>query len=267
MACSSDRLRRRKIEPACFDKKPNVRQLDNRSKNCCACPFVSPSKNCCACPFVSPSFRLSFRSFRFDRYGKGEPDSKPIDFEGSRIWSFENNQEAEIELDFDVNKGNKGKANQDDEPLLDKWAITIFEKFFIFASDVEMIKDVISGAKIAANKNAFDIEKDVAQVTEMLGNVAGSDGRSMNQVTRSDRSFEMQYELFRQGILPESRSMMATILDKILKPKNGRQPQPQKVSGAKLPPFAAIQHFFTASGGVVRTEQDGWSVQSFILSK
>ena len=202
-----------------------------------------------------------------DRYGKGEPDSKPIDFEGSRIWSFENNQEAEIELDFDVNKGNKGKANQDDEPLLDKWAITIFEKFFIFASDVEMIKDVISGAKIAANKNAFDREKDVAQVTEMLGNVAGSDGRSMNQVTRSDRSFEMQYELFRQGILPESRSMMATILDKILKPKNGRQPQPQKVNGAKLPPFAAIQHFFTASGGVVRTEQDGWSVQSFILSK
>ncbi len=202
-----------------------------------------------------------------ERYGKGEPDSKPIDFEGIRIWSFENKQDAELELDFDVNKGNKGKENAEDEPLLDKWAITIFGDYFIFASDAEMIKDAISGAKIAANKTAFEKEKDVAKVMEMLGNVAGGEGRSMNQITRSDRAFEMQYELFRQGILPESRSMMATILDKILKPKNGEKPAPQKVNGAKLPPFAAIQHFFTASGGVVRTEQDGWSVQSFILSK
>jgi len=202
-----------------------------------------------------------------ERYGKGEPDSKPIDFEGSRIWSFENKQEAELELDFDVNKGNKGKANAADEPILDKWAITIFDGYFIFGSDAEMIKDVITGAKNAANKDAFGKETDVAKVTEMLSNVAGSDGRSMNQITRSDRAFEMQYELFRQGILPESRSMMASILDKILKPKSGGQPAQQKVNGAKLPPFAAIQHFFTASGGVVRTEEDGWSVQSFILSK
>lgn len=199
-----------------------------------------------------------------ERYGKGEPDSKPIDFEGCRIWSFENKQEAELEFDFD---GNKGKAKADDEPLLDKWAITIFDDYFIFGSDAEMIKDVIVGAKNAANKDAFGKETDVTKVTEMLSNVAGSDGRSMNQITRSDRAFEMQYELFRQGILPESRSMMASILDRILKPKSGGQPAHQKVNGATLPPFAAIQHFFTASGGVVRTEEDGWSVQSFILSK
>ena len=89
----------------------------------------------------------------------------------------------------------------------------------------------------------------------------------MNQVTRSDRAFEMQYELFRQDILPESRSMMATILDKILKPKDGRQTQVQRVKGDKLPQFVAIRDYFTASGGVVRTEEDGWSVQSFIMNK
>ena len=203
-----------------------------------------------------------------DRYGKGEPDSKPIDFEGQRIWSFENKPEAEIELDFGGGKDSKKKTESDEnEPLLDKWAITIFGDYFIFASDVETIKEVIQRGKNPAMKNAFEKEPDVAKVVEMLEDVAGAEGRSMNQITRSDRAFEMQYELFRQGILPQSRSMMATILDKILKPKNAGQPQVQKLNGAKLPPFAAIQHFFTASGGVVRTEVDGWSVQSFIMKK
>ena len=202
-----------------------------------------------------------------DRYGKGEPDSKPIDFEGNRIWSFENKENTEIELDFGGKKDAKNKSSDEDEPLLDKWAITIFGDYFIFASDVEMIMDVLSGAKNPEQKNAFEKEADVAKVAAMLKNVAGNDGGSTNQITRSDRAFEMQYELFRQDILPESRSMLATILDKILKPKNPRQSQIQRVKGDKLPPFAAIRDYFTPSGGVVRTEEDGWSIQSFILGK
>lgn len=202
-----------------------------------------------------------------DRYGKGEPDSKPIDFEGNRIWSFENKEDTEIELDFGGKKDAKNKATDEDEPLLDKWAITIFGDYFIFASDVEMIMDVLRMAKNPAQKNAFEKETDVTKVAAMLENVAGNDDRSTNQITRSDRAFEMQYELFRQDILPESRSMLATILDKILKPKNPRQAQVQRVKGDKLPPFAAIRDYFTPSGGVVRTEEDGWSIQSFILGK
>ncbi len=201
-----------------------------------------------------------------DRYGKGEPDSKPIDFEGNRIWSFENKEDVDIELDFG-GKDKKNKADSDDEPLLDKWAITIFGSHFIFASDVEMIKDVIRRGMVANQMNAFEKEADVTRVSNMLENIAGNDGKSMSQVTRTDRSFEMQYELFRQDILPESRSMLATILDKILKPKNPRQDQVQRVKGDKLPPFQAIQDYFTPSGGMVRTEEDGWSIQSFILGK
>ena len=201
-----------------------------------------------------------------DRYGKGEPDSKPIDFEGTRIWSFENKPETEIELDFGGGKDTKKKPDEE-EPLLDKWAITIFGEYFIFASDVETIKEAIRRGKNPAMKSLFEKESDVAKVVEMLGDVDGGEGKSMVQITRSDRAFEMQYELFRQGLLPQSRSMMATIMDKILKPKNGGQPQVQKVNGANLPPFANIQHYFTASGGVVRTEKDGWSVQSFIMKK
>ena len=126
-----------------------------------------------------------------------------------------------------------------------------------------MITDTIRKAK--ANQGAFMKEPDVAKLAAMLKNVSGNNTHSFQQMTRSDRAFEMQYEMFREGTLPDSKSMLATILDKILKPKG--RPNQQKVNGAALPPFELIRDYFMPSGGVVRTEEDGWSLQSFIQSK
>lgn len=202
-----------------------------------------------------------------ERYGKGEPNSKPIDYEGTRIWSFENKEELDVELDFGGKTDEKNKEADEDEPLLDKWAITILGDYFIFASDVETIRDAVRRSKDANMKDLFAKEIDVKRVAEVLNTVAGSESTSTYQLTRSDRAFEMQYELFRQDILPKSKSMLASILDKILKPTTPRETQEQRLKGDKLPPFNEIQEFFTPSGGVSRTEEDGWSVQSFILSK
>ena len=202
-----------------------------------------------------------------DRFGKAEPNAKAIDEDGFRVWRIKNDAEEEVVLDFGTKETDKNKAKEEDaeEPLLDQWAIAIMDDYFIFASDAEMIIDTIRNAK--KNIGTFVKEGDVTRVSQMLGSVAGNDGHSFNEMTRTDRAFEMQYELFREGILPESKSMLATILDRILKPKNSRQGQPQKIDGAKLPQFNQIQHYFTPSGGVVRTEEDGWSFQSFILGK
>ena len=201
-----------------------------------------------------------------ERFGKAEPNASPIDVEGFRIWRVKNDVADEVVLDFGKgNEKDKPKEADSDEPLLDQWAITIMDNYFIFASDAEMIIDTIRNAK--KNAGAFALEPDVLQVSNMLNTVVGKDGQSFSSITRSDRAFEMQYELFREGILPESKSMLATILDRILKPKNPRQGQPQKVQGAALPPFNTVSHFFNPSGGDVKTEDDGWSFKSFILSK
>jgi hypothetical protein len=201
-----------------------------------------------------------------DRFGKSEPDATPIDIEGYRVWKFKNtesDQERNLDLNFDSSSNDKkAEEAEADAPLLDQWAISIMDDYFLFASDADMILDTIKNAK--ANQGTFSLEKDVVLVTDMLQTVAGNDSHSFRQLTRADRSFEMQYELFRQGILPESKSMMASIMDKILKPKNR---QNQQINGGALPPFGAVKQYFLPSGGVIRTEEDGWSLQSFILSK
>ncbi|MEQ1825140.1 MAG: hypothetical protein ABL921_04315, partial [Pirellula sp.] len=199
-----------------------------------------------------------------ERFGKSEPNALREDVEGVRVWRIKNDVETELVSDFAT--GKEGDKDQDeDEHLLDQWAMSILDDYFIFASDAEMIKDTIRAAKSKVQKGLFAKEADVAQANQMLSVVVGSQGHSFNDITRSDRAFEMQYELFRQGAITQSKSMLATILDKILKPKN---PQgQQKMNGANLPPFNQVSGFFTPSAGVVRTEDDGWSIQSFILGK
>ena len=117
-----------------------------------------------------------------NRYGEGEPDSKPIDFEGNRIWSFENKDEPEIDLDFGAPSKDKKASveNEENEPLLDKWAITIFGEYFIFASDVEMIKDVILRAK-NNQINGFEKEADVA-----LRDIKAGEELSISEAVKED---------------------------------------------------------------------------------
>jgi hypothetical protein len=200
-----------------------------------------------------------------NRFGKAEPNAKPEDVEGVRVWRIKNDTEVELTNDFN-NDAKSSNKNDDEEHLLDQWAVAILDDYFIFASDADLIVDTIRAAKSGKQTGLFAKEADVELVSQMLSAVVGNEGFSFRDVTRSDRAFEMQYELFRQDKLPESKSMLASILDKLLKPKNSTGPQ-QKVKGDKLPPYKEVQSFFTPSGGVVQSEEDGWSVQSFILNK
>ncbi len=210
-----------------------------------------------------------------DRFGKNEPNATAEDYEGYRIYKVVNEDAADkhaVDLDdFDDKKTKKsdtdGDEQPDEAPLLPHWAVTIMDQYFIFSSDLEMIHEAIRNAKDPKAKDAFWKLGVVESTQEMLNTVAANETRSATHIDIAERSFEMQYELFRQGILPESRSMMASILDRILNPRDHKHANQQKINGANLPPFEQIKSYFTPSGGVVRTEEDGISIQGFVLGK
>jgi hypothetical protein len=204
-----------------------------------------------------------------ERFGKSEPDAKPIDVDGYRVWRMKTEREEEVKLDFNVGTDGKDtKSDEDqDEPLLDQWAMCIMDDYFVFSSNAETIIDTIKRVKAKSGSGDFAKEPDVIRLSEAIKNVSAEGTICGAGMTRSDRAFEMQYELFRNGKLPDTKSMLATIMDRILKPKNPRQGQPQKLDGGALPPFDKIKEFLNPTGGVVQSESDGWSTQSFILSK
>ena len=204
-----------------------------------------------------------------ERYGKNEPNATPLDFEGYRIWNFKNEEEAEVTLEFDTSKKSNKKEEEEeemnDQPLLEHWAITIMDGYFVFGSDADLIKDAIK--RLKSEESLLLKEPDVERVMSILGTVAGSDQLSVMQFNRSDRSFEMQYDLFREGKLNASKSVLAAIVDRILDPKNKNKDQAQKLNGNQLPPFDEIRTYFQPSGGIMHTEEEGWSLQSFVLDK
>ena len=61
--------------------------------------------------------------------------------------------------------------------------------------------------------------------------------------------------------------MLASILDRLLRPKEEVRDDTQKVKGDRLPSFDKIREFLMPSGMVIQTEETGWSIQSFMLSK
>lgn len=205
-----------------------------------------------------------------DRYGKAESNGTPLDYEGYRIWSFKN-EEEELKVDFGtggnkVDFGNESEEDESDKPLLDHWAIGLVEGFFVFSSDAELIKETIERIKVTKN-SAFAEETDVKRAKAVIDSISGGNPHSVMQIDRADRSFEMQYELFREGKLNASKSILAAILDRLLDPKHQNRGQEQKLKGDTLPPFQQISSYFQPSGSIISTEEDGWAIQSFVLGK
>ena len=154
-----------------------------------------------------------------------------------------------------------------EEPLLDHWAISIVDGYFVFASDAELIIELIERIKANPESSEFMQQADVERISQVIESASASTPTSAFQINRTDRAFEMQYELFREGQLNASRSILASVLDRLLDPKTKNRDREQRLKGSDLPPYDTIRPYLLPSGSVVQTEEDGWTVQSFVLRK
>jgi hypothetical protein len=214
-----------------------------------------------------------------DRYGSNEPQGQPLDVPDTkyRIWSFLNEtDEVEVELDFaagtkkstppkeQAKEDAEDESDESEEPLLEQWAISVVDGYFLFASDAELLLETIE--RVKSNDQSLFKEPDVARANDVIQRLLGEDSHSLMQIDRTDKSFEMQYELFREGQLSSSRSVAAAILDRILDPKKKNKDKQQKISGNALPPFSEIRSYFMPAGTVSTSSDEGWLIQSVILA-
>ena len=199
-----------------------------------------------------------------NRYSKSEPGSSREDIGDYRIWKFSTDEDEEEIIEFGANDANKNAKEDDEKPLLNKWGVSIVNGYFVFASNPDSLIQVIENAKNESIHGSFEKQDAVQTVRSMQGKLLNAEGSSFSEVDLADRSAEMQYELFRQGILPQSRSLIAIIAERVLKTDKSK---PQELQGGKLPPYDQVKEFFTPRGMVVRTEKDGWGIDAFILGK
>lgn len=204
-----------------------------------------------------------------DRAMRNEPDAELVDYEGQPIWKVVHREDEEI-IDLAADFGSDfgappaAQGNQP-QPWLSNWAITVYDDFLMFASHVEMIQEAIVQSK-APGGAPLKAAAEYQRVMQAIDKQFGDEPRSAWQIVHTARAYRVQYELFRQGKLRQSQSMLATLLDRLLQTDSEMDSREQKVSGEKLPPFEAVSHFLQPSGLLFRTTDHGWEFGSLMLS-
>lgn len=205
-----------------------------------------------------------------DRAMDREPDAERVEFLGQTIWKVVNNGEDELDEDFGDfgsfdDEPAAGNADED-QPWLNEWAITVHEDFLMFASHVEVIEEAITLSQ-KVQFSPLTREPDFNRATQALTAAFGEEAACAWNVVRTKQAYRVQYELFREGKLKESQSMLASVLDKLLANETEIRGKTQKVSGKALPPFEKIASFLQPSALMVRSKGDGWEFGSVMLGR
>lgn len=203
-----------------------------------------------------------------------EPDTELVKIGETEVWKKVHDPEGDLdtpELSNDFGDfGTPTPAGKDDqkneEPWLSTFAVTVYGDYFMFASHVSMIEDAIKQGQLNKDSSLKD-QDDYTQVQNALDSEFGTDPYSFRQIVRSDRSYRMQYELFRRGELKKSESMLASLLDRLLQNNSEIKKNAQQVDGSKLPEFAKISHYLQPSGVVARSTAKGWEFGGVMLGE
>ncbi len=205
-----------------------------------------------------------------DRAMENEPDAEPVDFNGHGIWKVMHHDDesvTDLASDFGGDFGAPPAAsNNQPQPWLSNWAITVYGDYLMFASHVEMIQEAIAQAQTGTD-SPLVTEPDYRRVSTALAAHFGEQDSSAWQVVRTSLAYRVQYELFREGKLMESQSMLASILDRLLQNQDEMRSKAQTLKGNKLPPFEQVAKFLQPMGLVVRTTDSGWSFGAVMLSE
>lgn len=209
-----------------------------------------------------------------ERVMNNEPDAKLIEFQGHKLWKVVREDSAEA---LEIDAGDLGsdfgefgdqpmQSKPEDEPWLSNWAITIYGDRLMFASHAEMIQDAIVQDK-SGNPSPLISDIEYVRARQVIDELANGRTGCSWQVLRSDLSYRVQYELFRDGKLPQSQSMVATIMERLTQPKKElRGKEKQQIDGTKLPPFDQIRGYLQPGGMMFESTEDGWVYTGFLLS-
>lgn len=152
------------------------------------------------------------------------------------------------------------------ERVLPNSAVTVALGHLIKASDIKYLTEILEGF---GQRERLASSADYKQMEEVMNKIAPGE-RSAYIFGRSDEEFRPTFDLIREGKMPQSKSMLGKLLNKILTTEDEKKqgvPRRQRINGANLPDFEAVRRYFGPHAAVVRSEKDGWFVTSVLLNK
>jgi hypothetical protein len=152
------------------------------------------------------------------------------------------------------------------ERVLPNSAVTVALGHLMMASDVQYLTEILQSF---GRRERLASSADYQQMTEVMNRLVPGE-RSGWIFGRSDEELRPTFDLIRQGKMPQSKSMLGKLLNKMLttaeEEKQGT-PRRQRVNGANLPDFEMVRRYFGPHASVVKSEKDGWFITATLLNK
>src|SRR4051794_28553306 len=152
------------------------------------------------------------------------------------------------------------------ERVLPNSAVTVALGHLMKASDYKYITEILESF---GQRERLASSADYKQMEEVMTKLAPGE-RSGYHFGRSDEEVRPTFDLIREGKMPQSKSMLGKLLNKILTTEDEKkrgEPRHQRINGANLPEFEAVRRYFGPHAAVVRSDKDGWFVTSVLLNK
>ncbi len=199
-----------------------------------------------------------------------EPDAALVDgvpgVEVYRVLKTDEPTDFDAELFDDLGLGDAPDPDAP-PPLLNQWAISVIANksdkggYLVFSSHPELLVET-------ANRMLGDAQGGLGDTPEfkLLGEhltAIGGDEFAIQRLVRIDLSLRVKYALLREGKLRDSDSLLASLFRRAFDKIDAEGDDP--LGAKKLPPIEDVEKFFRPAGTYLRTTDDGWSLDGFLL--
>ena len=152
------------------------------------------------------------------------------------------------------------------ERVLPNSAVTVALGHMMMASDINYLTELLQGF---GQHERLASSADYQQMLEVMNKLAPGE-RSGWVFGRSDEEVRPTFDLIREGKMPQSKSMLGKLLNKMLTTEDEKKQACRAgnaSTAANLPEFEAVRRYFGPHAGVVRSDKDGWFVTGALLNK
>lgn len=206
------------------------------------------------------------------KFMDADPNARETEFRGVTVWEI---MEAEDEIEelqigvveFDPLAPGPGEANvEGGDAVVESSAVCVSDGHLIVASHLQFLQRILAEKP---DDETLPAAGDYNAVQLALDQLLNQPVCARNFV-RSDEAYRPTYELLRQGKMPESRTLLGRLLNRMLTPPEDEDEgilREQKIDARTLPSFEMVRRYFSPSGTLIRSEEDGWLIVGAMLSK
>lgn len=152
---------------------------------------------------------------------------------------------------------------EEEKRLLPSSAITVAHNHLLIVSHVDFLTEILESDGTQPSLGEMIDYRLVMQELEARG---GGEA-ALHLFSRTDEAYRPTYETLRQGKMPESKSMLASLINAIMGQTEDDPPREQMIDADSLPEFEIVRRYLGPTGAYLHTEDDGWFFEGFLLTK